>query len=476
MTDVACDALCFLSAREMVTLIQRRELSCAEVMRAHLAQIERINTRVNAIVTVTAEEALKAADRADNALAHNRAVGSLHGLPIAYKDLTDTAGIRTTYGSPIFRDHVPTTDALIVSRLKQAGAITVGKTNTPEFGAGSQTFNPVFGPTLNPYDLTKTCGGSSGGATVALACGMVPIADGSDLGGSLRNPASFCNVVGMRPSLGRVPRWPATVGWASLAVAGPMARCVSDVALLLSVMAGFDARSPLSITEPGEKFAKRLQRDFRGTRIAWSLDLGGLPFESVITDVIAQQRQKFFDLGCEIDDMTPDFSDAENIFRVFRALEFEAKLGPLFDTHRAQMKDTVIWNIEEGRKLTGQQIAVAERQRVQLHQRMHTFFERYEYLILPTTQVAPFDVTRPYIDEIDGIKLATYIDWMKSCYFISATGQPAISVPCGFTPNGLPVGIQIVGRHQDDLGVLQLAYAFEQATMIGRQRPHIVAN
>ena len=467
------EAICYLSACELAARIRRRELSAVEVMHAHLTQIERLNPTVNALVTITAEQALRDARDADQALRRSQTVGPLHGLPIAYKDLTETRGIRTTFGSPIYRDHVPHADALIVTRMKQAGAITVGKTNTPEFGAGSQTFNTIFGATLNPYDLGKTCGGSSGGAAVALACGMVPLADGSDLGASLRNPASFCNVVGLRPSLGRVPSWPATLGWSSLAVSGPLGRTVADVALQLSVMAGFDERAPLAIAESGAAFSINLARDFSGTRLAWSLDFCGLPFEPEVTKLVAAQRGVFSNMGCRVEDATPDLADADNIFKVFRALEFEAKLGGDFDRHRSQMKDTVVWNIEEGRKLTGSLVARAERQRMQLHQRLYAFMQQYEFLILPTMQVAPFDVTQLYVDEINGIKLPTYIDWMKSCYFISATGQPAISLPCGFTANGLPVGIQIVGRHHDDLGVLQLAFAFEQLTQVGHRRPNL---
>ncbi len=467
---MSTEEICFLSAVELAQAIRARKLSAVEVMRAHLAQIERVNPKVNAIVTLTAEQALQDAQAADAALARGDQVGPLHGLPVGYKDLTETKGIRTTFGSPIFKDNVPQHDALVVERMKKAGAITIGKTNTPEFGAGSQTFNKVFGETANPYDLTKTCGGSSGGGAVALACGMTPLADGSDLGASLRNPASFCNVVGMRPSIGRVPSYPAKIAWNTLGVPGPMGRTVQDVALQLSVMAGFDSRAPTSIAQGGSQFAAPLTRDFKGTRIAWSIDLGGLPFETQVTNAVAPQRKTLESIGCLVDDATPDFTDADEIFKVFRALEFEAKHGRTLDQHRALMKDTVVWNIEEGRKLTGAQIAAAEVKRTALYQRLHRFMEKYEFLLLPTMQVAPFDIKKPYIDEINGIKLPTYIDWMKSCYYITVTGYPAISVPCGFTPEGLPIGLQIVGRHQDDLGVLQLGYAFEQATGFGKRR------
>jgi amidase len=302
----------------------------------------------------------------------------------------------------------------------------------------------------------------------------VPLADGSDLGASLRNPASFCNVVGMRPSMGRVPSYPAKVGWNTLSVPGPMGRTVEDVALQMSVMAGFDARAPMSIAQSGAQFAAPLARDFKGTRIAWSIDLGGLPFEHQVTAAVAPQRKVFERLGCNVEDAIPEFTGADEIFKVLRALEFEAKLGRDLDEHRARIKDTVIWNIEEGRKLSGSQIAAAELKRTALYQRLRVFMEKYEFLVLPTMQVAPFDIEKPYVDEINSIKLPTYIDWMKSCYYISVTGHPAISVPCGFTPEGLPIGLQIVGRHQDDFGMLQIAHAFEQATGCGKRRPNAV--
>ena len=256
--------ICFLTATELTHRIRAKDISAREVMEAHLAQIDRVNPKVNAIVTLLPEQAMNQARAADNALNRGSEVGPLHGLPVAHKDLVNTKGIRTTFGSPIFQNFVPDQDALIVERLKQAGAITIGKTNTPEFGAGSQTYNEVFGETLNPYDNTKTCGGSSGGAAVALACGMVPIADGSDMGGSLRNPANFCNVVGFRTSPGRVPVWPALLGWFPISVQGPMARTVQDTALMLSAIAGPDPRSPIAVSEPGYLFSQSLERDFKG--------------------------------------------------------------------------------------------------------------------------------------------------------------------------------------------------------------------
>jgi amidase len=306
---------------------------------------------------------------------------------------------------------------------------------------------------------------------VALAAGMVPLCDGSDMGGSLRCPANFCNIVGMRTSPGRVPVWPAKSGWSTLGVEGPMARTVADCALMMSVIAGPDARSPIAIAEPGASFTRALARDFQGVRVAWSPDLGGLPVDARVSAVLASQRPTFAALGCAIEEATPDLASANEIFHTLRAWQFELSFGELLDRHRSQLKDTVIWNIEAGRKLSGPQIGAAELKRTALFQRMHDFMQRYEFLILPVNQVPPFDVDQPYITEINGEKMDTYIDWMKSCYFITVTGHPAISVPCGFTADGLPVGVQIVGRHQDDFGVLQLAHAFEQATQLWKRRP-----
>ena len=467
--------LCFLSAVDLAERIRRRAVSVTDVVQAHLAQIDRVNAKVNAIVTLTAERALDDAKAKDAALARGDATGVLFGLPIAHKDLVPTKGIRTTFGSRIYRDHVPEVDGLIVERLRAAGAVTLGKTNTPEFGAGSQTFNEVFGRTLNPYDPSKTCGGSSGGAAVALACGMIPIADGSDTGGSLRNPAALCNVVGFRPSPGRSPVWPRTLAWAGLGVEGPMARTVADAALMLSAMAGFDRRSPISIAESGDIFRRPLNRDFHGVRVAWSRDLGGLPIDRRVTTALEGQRKILRELGCAVDDAEPDLRDAREIFQALRALSFVASYAALLPKYRDQIKDTVIWNTELGLKLTASDIAEAEVKRTALYHRVREFMERYEFLVLPATQVPAFDVAQPYVTEIEGVMLPTYIDWMRVCSDITVTGLPAISVPGGFTPAGLPVGLQIVGRYHDDWGVLQIAHAVEQATGYGRRRPPIVA-
>jgi len=326
---------------------------------------------------------------------------------------------------------------------------------------------------LNPYDLSKTCGGSSGGAAVALACRMLPIADGGDLGGSLRNPANFCNVVGFRPSPGSVPVWPAALGWSTMSVEGPMARTVADAAFFLSALAGPDARSPISIDEPGAKFARPLDRDFRGVRVAWWKDLGGLPVDAHVREVVDAQCRVFESLGCIVERTEPDFEGADETFKTLRyAMSHLASVAfPDRMKNRELVKDTILWETERGEKLTGSEVMLAELKRTELFHRMRHFLERYEFFVLPVSQVPPFDVHQHYPTEIAGVKMETYIDWMKSCYYISLTASPAISVPAGFTPDGLPVGIQIVGRHRDDWGVLQMAHAFEQARNLGTTLP-----
>lgn len=470
------DELCFTEAVELARMLRTKEVSAVEVMTAFLAQIKGVNPHVNAIPTLIDEEAaLRAAREADERLAKGQTPPALHGFPHAVKDLVATAGIRTTQGSPIYQDFVPTSDELLIERLKAAGAIIIGKTNTPEFGAGSHTFNPVFGATRNPYDLSKSCGGSSGGAAVALACGMLPLADGSDMGGSLRNPASFCNVVGFRTSPGRVPVYPTAMAWNTLAVQGPMARTVRDVAYLLAVMAGPDPRVPIALNDSGSIFNRPLHRDFKGVRVAWSRNLGRYPVESVVNEVCDQARSAFATLGCEVEDDEPDFAEADEIFQTLRAWTFAQSRAEDLRQHRDLIKDTIIWNVEKGLKLSGADIARAEVKRTELYQRINTFLQRYEFLVLPVSQVAPFPIEWDWVHEINGVKMETYIDWMATCYAITVTGLPAISVPCGFTNRGLPIGLQIVGRHQHDFDVLQLAFAFEQATQYGKKRPAIAS-
>jgi amidase len=469
------DEICFMRAVDILDAIRKKKLSAREVMHAHLKQINRVNPKVNAIVTLLPEEQLMAqASAADEALAKGNWLGPLHGLPVAVKDLHETKGIRTTFGSPLHKDYVPDFDCRVVQREKEAGAIVIGKTNVPEFGLGSQTFNPVFGSTRNPYDVTKTCGGSTGGGAVALACGMVPLADGSDMGGSLRNPPNFCNVVGFRPSPGRVSNVPTQLGWFTLPVSGPVARNVADCAFFLSVLAGFDHHSPISIDQPGTQFAQPLTtRNFKGVRVAMFQDLG-LPWEPEVKSAVQAQRKVFESLGCIVEDAEPDFRDADECFVAWRHWSTELAFGDLLSTHGNQLNEYIHWHVEEGRKLTGSYLSRIEAKRTALYQRLCGFKGEYDFFILPVNQVLPFDVNTRYPTEIAGVKMETYIAWMKSAYYISVVGNPAISVPCAFSASGLPIGIQIVGRHHDDWGVLQLAQAFEQATRIGNRHPVVV--
>jgi amidase len=467
------DDLVHTTARDLVAAMQRGSVSAREVMTAFLARIGECNPTVNAICTLIPEEdALALAEAADAARARGDALGPLHGLPMAVKDLSPTAGIRTTMGSPIFADHVPEEDSLMVQRLKQAGALVIGKTNTPEFGTGSQTFNALFGTTRNPWNLERTVGGSSGGAAAALACSMLPLADGSDMGGSLRNPAAFCNVVGLRPCLGRVPHWPNTMAWQSrLGIEGPMARDVSDCALLLSVQAGPDERDPMSIQESGEHFLQPLDHDFGGARIAWTPDLGFLTVEREVVDVCAGTLPTWEGLGFCLDEEYPRLDGAMDAFRTLRASYYAQFGATLLDSHRHLMKDTVIENIEAGLRLTALDITRADALRTQLYQRVLAFFENHDFLVLPATQVQPFGHETEWVQSIEGVSMSSYLDWMAICCIISVFGLPAISVPCGFTGAGLPVGLQIVGRPRDDLGVLRAAFALEQATGYCKRRP-----
>jgi amidase len=466
------EEICFASARDLARRIRARELSAREVLQAHLDQIERTNPQVNAIVTLIAERAARQAREADERLAAGERPGPLHGLPMAHKDTHATAGIRTTSGSPIFADHVPDRDELVIERIRAAGAVTLGKTNTPEFAAGSHTFNRVFGLTRNPYDPSRSAGGSSGGAAAALACGMQPLADGGDMGGSLRNPASFCNVVGLRPSPGRVPSWPVLAGWSTLGVQGPMARDVADVALLLSVLAGPDPRSPIALETHGSAFAAPLDRDLAGLRLAWSPDLGGtIPVDPAVTAVLEPAAKVFEEMGCAVEEASPDLTGADEVFRTLRAWHWDITLRPLLDERRADFKPSLAENIDAGRSLTGADLGRAETLHTALFHRVREFFERYDALLLPVSQVPPFDAGAEYPGEVAGRPMRDYLEWMRSCFLISATGCPALSVPAGFTSDGLPVGLQVVGPHHADLAVLQIGHAFERATRHGARRP-----
>jgi len=478
MADPGAD-LCGYDAVTLAGLLRRREVSAREVIEAHVKRIEEANPVVNAIVTRTFDQALAKATAADESLARHERAGLLHGLPVAHKDLAETAGVRTTFGSPAFEWFVPDRDALIVSRIAAAGAISLGKTNTPEFGAGSHTVNQVFGATRNPYDLSRSAGGSSGGAAAALAARMVALADGGDYGGSLRNPASFCNVVGLRPSPGRVPTWPVSdvANW--VGVEGPMGRTVADVALLLAVLSGPDPRVPLALdssppalSEPRQVIGL-LERDMRGARIAWSADLG-LPVDPDVRAVLAPARQVLADLGCQVVDAAPDLAGADEGFRTWRAHRFVTAFGSLLAEHPDQVGRNVAWNVARGLELSAADLSRATQLLAGLAERISEFFAEVDVLACPVSQVPPFDLNLDWVHEIDGVPMHTYLDWMASAYLISATGLPAISIPAGFTPRGLPVGLQLVGGRRQEWPLLAVAHAFEAATGYGRTPPPLL--
>jgi amidase len=470
--DVAADALCFISARDLARQIRSRQVSAREVMTAFLAQISRLNPDLNAIVAKLDDtDCLALADNADRALGNGGPIGPLHGLPTAFKDMEPAVGFPQSKGSPIFRSFMPESDSVLVERIRRAGAIPIGKTNVPEFAMGSQTYNTVYGTTRNPYDRSKTAGGSSGGAAAALASGMLPIADGGDLGGSLRNPANFNNVVALRPSVGLVPQAPTPIPFVGVATKGAMARSVADVAFGLSVIAGADARDAQSWESDPSSFAGPLDRDWRGTRIAWSLDLGGLPLDRRVRRVLDAQRKTFEDLGCIVEDACPDFGNVNEVFLTLRTWGSWNTYKDLLAQHRSQFKPEAVWDIESGAHVTGEDLGRALIQQGQLIERMRAFQQKYEFLICAVNQVLPFDAGVPWPTSVEGVTMENYVAWMKTAYWISTTCCPAISVPAGFSEERLPVGIQIVGRYRDDLSVLKIAHAFEQATGFGRTRP-----
>jgi amidase len=465
--------VCRQSALAQRALIANRQVSCLELLETTLGWIERVNPTVNALCTLVPELARVEARRLDARLAAGEDPGPLAGLPIAIKDLVETKGIRTTYGSPLFADHVPDVDALHVARLKAAGAVVIGKSNTPEWGAGSQTFNTLFGATATPYDPGRTAGGSSGGAAAALAARMLSVADGSDLGGSLRNPAAFCNVVGFRPTPGRVPALERPGGWNPLPVLGPMARNVADLALLLAAMAGPDPRDPLSLTAEPADFGRPLEEALPGPRprVAWSADLGFLPLASEVRDVFESARGHFEEAGCRVVDAAPDLRDAPDVFQTLRAHGFVGRFAGYYAEQRDRLKDTVQWNTRRGLEQTTAEVAHAEAQHTVIYRRMLAFFADHDYLVLPATQVLPFDKTQDWVREIEGVRFENYLQWMEICSVITLSGAPVLAMPCGFSSAGLPVGLQIVGRPGRDLEVLALGQAYERVTGYAAKEP-----
>ena len=465
--------LCFMPASELVALYRRRKVSPLEVTRAVLDRIARVNPPLNAYVTVVAEAALASARRATAALRRRGArLGPLHGVPVSIKDNTPTNGIRTTFGSKIYEHHVPDEDGLIVERLRGAGAIVLGKTNTPEFAAGANTFNAVFGATRNPWNKALTCGGSTGGGGVALATGMGPLAQGSDLGGSLRLPAAFCGVVGFRTSPGLVPVYPVPLGWDTLSVQGPMARTVGDTALMLAAIAGRDPRAPISYaTDPRELTRAVARPRVRGLKIAWGGDLGVTPVDAEILAITHAAATVFRRLGARLADAHPDFSTVAEIVTITRGASMVARHEDKLPKWRDVMQANLVRNIEQGLTLRVSDVGRGERLRTELWHGARRFFERYDLILAPTTPVPPFPLEQTHPTEINGVPMRDYIQWAYLTYAFTLIGVPVISVPCGFTRSGLPVGLQIAGRWRDEATVLRAAAAFERAQPWAHKRP-----
>jgi amidase len=465
-----------LDANALLALLRGRELSCVELISATLDCVAALNPTFNAVIALRSRDTLLTEARQKDA---ESAKGVLFGLPIAIKDLSAAKGLPMTMGSPILKDFMPPEDSIFVERLRAAGAIVIGKTNTPEFGLGSQTYNLLHGATRNAYEPRLTAGGSSGGAAVALALGMLALADGSDYGGSLRNPAGWNNVYGLRPSIGRVPN-DGRDGWLpSMGVNGPMARNPSDLAVLLSVMAGHDLREPLSLEGDGSAFAASLANDPKGTRIAWAADWNGaLPCEPGVLDVCEQALKTFESLGCSVVPAVPEFSlDALwDAWVTLRHWQVGANLAPFWNDPalRSKLKPEAQWEVELGAKLSAFDISAASATRTRWSHALTGFFERYDFLVLPTAQVFPFAVEIHWPNEIAGTRMTTYHEWMKCVVPGTMSGGPTLAAPAGFDARGLPMGLQLIGRNRAELACLRLAWAYHEAARPDRRRPRAI--
>ncbi|TLP75809.1 amidase [Nesterenkonia sphaerica] len=470
------DELLEMSAVELVTRLRDREVSSREVVHAHLEHIEGVNPAINAVVTVEAEAALVAASRADELIVSEGPAGPLHGLPMTHKDTHRTQGMRTTQGSLVFQNEIPKEDDLIISRLRQAGVISTGKTNVPEFGAGSHTFNEVFGTTTNPYATDRSAGGSSGGVAAAIAAGIQPLGEGSDMGGSLRIPASFCNLTGFRPSYGVIPAPSPVDAWQWLGRTGPMARTVADIALFMSAVAGPAPEQPLPAPVQAGSFAGPLTGDLAGVRIGWSPDFGlGIPVERDVLEVLEAQLSIFEEMGATVEEASIDFSEADTVFTTTRAMTFAAGLGDLVRQHRSLIKPEVVWNVEQGWALTAQDWIDATAAATRLQDHVRAFFATFDLFLSPAAQVLPFDASLRYPTEIEGQRLQTYLDWMRSACVLSATSLPVLSLPGGFTADGLPVGFQLAANHYHDVQLLRYGKAFEERNSAGARRPRMLS-
>jgi amidase len=458
-----------LSLRALAEGIRARRFSAREALDAHLTQLASVNPAVNAVVTLDEEGARARAAAADERTASGAELGPLHGVPMTHKDTHDTAGMRTTFGSPIYRDRVPDGDSEIIARLKRAGVNSTGKSNVPEFAAGSHTFNPLFGTTTNPYDPTRSAGGSSGGAAAAR---VQAAGDGSDMGGSLRTPAAFCNIAGFRPSAGRIPAVPTPNPHSWLAREGVLAREIADIAFLMEILAGPDPRSALSSPESGEIFRAELRHELTGLRIGWTADFGlAVPVQPEILRLLESRLGVFEELGAVVESACPDFRDADEVFATTRAFDFALAYGELLPGHRDRIKESVIWNVEKGLALTSGDLIGATLARGRLHEATNAFFRDFDLLVTPATQVLPFPAQLEYPRSVNGIEFETYLDWMRAATLVSATGLPSISVPAGFSDSGLPIGLQFVAPENADVALLHAAHAFEQATNCAATAP-----
>lgn len=466
------DDLLDMSAVECVANLRARTVSSRELVEAHLQRIEAVNPLINAVVTLDAEGALEAADRADERIIAGDPVGPLHGLPMTHKDTHRTRGMRTTQGSLVLQNEIPDEDDLIIARLRQAGVISTGKTNVPEFGAGSHTFNEVFGTTTNPYAPDRSAGGSSGGLAAAIAAGIQPLGEGSDMGGSLRIPASFCNVVGFRPSYGVIPTPSPVDAWQWLGRTGPMARTIEDIVLFMSAVAGPAPELPHSAPVDAASFTESLTGDLTGVRIGWTPDLGiGIPVERAVLEVLEAQLAVFEDMGAIVEEASIDFAEADTVFRTTRAMTFAAGLGDMVRDHRDLIKPEVVENVEQGWALTAQDWIDATAAATRLQNHVRSFFGTFDLLLSPGAQVVPFDASLRYPTHIAGQPAPTYLDWMRSACVLSATSLPVLSVPAGFTPEGLPVGFQLAADHYQDMRLLRCGRAFEERTAAADRRP-----
>ncbi len=458
-----------LSAREAVRLLRAGEVSPVEMVDAAADRIAEVDPQVNALPTLCLDQArdfakslARPADPASNWLA---------GLPIVVKDLNEVAGVRTTYGSPVFADYVPDHDELMVETLKRNGAIVIAKSNTPEFGAGANTFNEVFGKTVNPWNTALTCGGSSGGSAVSVATGMSWLGTGSDLGGSLRTPASFCSVVGLRASPGRVAHGPGRIPFQTLSVDGPMGRSVGDVAMMLDAQVGHDPRDPLSLDAPATPYVVAADAPLAPKRVGFTPNLGIGPVDPEVAEICATAARRFADVGAVVEEAAPDFTGAMDIFQALRAALFVGVRGPLLEKYRDQLKPEMIWNIEKGMQQTTGDVAGAWVAQGDLYQRVAAWFGDYDLLALPAAIVPPFDVDIRYLDKLGDVTFDNYVDWIYITYAITLTSCPAISVPCGFTASGLPVGLQLVARPRGEAELISYAAMFEQIAALGKLTP-----